>query len=432
MTSRLARATAAALALLVLAGCSGDPSGASSPTTSPTETGASSASPDARTTACAQAVSGLVDATQAYVDSYGPAVSGRTGRASADDLSGGLDRAKKRIESLQCDPATLRDQLQEGLYSVRARGALAEAVRAQLVAALTGTVAPATATRRLKAGEDLATVLPELAPGSTVVLPAGTVRLSKTVVLLQGVTLRGQGRGRTTLSTAAADTGVLVLTDGKVELDSLTVRHTGSKPASVVVAGPTSSLVLTDAAVTGARAGSDPATSRGGTGVLMSARSGEVADDRGTTLEVTRTRVAGNQAAGILLSGGHRASIRRSVLADNGQCGVCFLDTSRGAVRDSTLSGNGAGVAVVDRSRPLISGDTVTGGEVGVQAGNTSAPVVRDVTIRSVKRAAMIFSARARGRVGRVTCVDTPAGIVVARHALPYLGTNRCAVQPGG
>lgn len=431
MTSRLARATVVALTLLVLAGCSNDQQGGPASGTSPTVTGATSASPDART-ACDGAVAGLVDATQTYVGSYGPAVSGRPGGANPEEASRALAGAKRRLERLQCDPATLGGRLRDGLSRVRARGALAEAVRSQLVAAMTGTVAPAPATRRLKPGEDLAAVLPDLAPGSTVVLPVGTVRLSKTLVLLHGVTLRGQGRRRTTLSTTAADSGVLVLTDGRVELDSLAVRHTGPAAASVVVAGPTSSLVLTDAAVTGARTGSAAGTGGGGTGVLMSARSGEVAAGRGTTLEITGTRVAGNEAAGILLSGGHRASIRHSVLADNGQCGVCFLGTSSGAVRDSTLTGNGAGVAVVDRARPLLAGDTVIGGDVGVQAGNTSAPVVRDVTIRSVKRAAMIFSARARGRVDRVSCVATPAGIVVATKALPYLGTNRCVVQPGG
>ena len=445
MTSRLARPLLAALvALLVLSGCSGGsdtPTGSGSPGASASS--AASRAAAAKTRACDAAVDRLVSSTQAYVDSYGPAVSGKQSSggdagsgAGGPDLRKGLDAAKSRIERLQCDPGPLRSALDSGLGRVTARGALAGAVRAQLVAALTGAASTTPETVRLAPDDDLAALLPTLAPGSTVVLPAGTVRLSRTLVLLQGVTLRGQGRGRTTLASTARDTGVLVLTDGKVELDAVTVRHTGAKSASVVVAGPTSSLVLTDAAVSGARSGGDPASGRGGgsggggTGVLMSARTGQ-AGDRGTTLEVTGTRIRDNDAAGVLLSGGHRASIRHTTFTRNGQCGVCFLDTSSGALRDSTLSGNGAGVAVVDRARPLLRDLSIRGGQVGVQAGNTAAPVVRHVTVRGTARAAMIFTDRARGRVDGATCLGTPAGIVVAAKAVPYLGRNRCGFQPG-
>jgi hypothetical protein len=219
---------------------------------------------------------------------------------------------------------------------------------------------------------------------------------------------------------------LLVLTDGRVGLSGLALEHLGRTPATGLVGGPTSSVVLDHVRVSGAVGGK--AGTAGGAGVLMSAQNGVGGGGRGTTLEVTDATLSDNSGAGILLTGRHRVSIRDSRFTDNRQCGVCFTGESSGAVRDSTFTGNAAGVAVLDASRPQVTGATLTGGQVGIQVGGTARPLLRDVRITGAARAAMIYAQKAAGRMDRVTCTHVAYGLVVSPHALPYVGRTNCAV----
>ena len=429
-----ARRLAAVLAAcaLALTACSDD---GAAPETGPTPSGPSA---DQATTdhaaACADVTGSLLRATQSYVDGYGAPLNGRRSARDGsrpepigdEDLKQAMEAAQQDLQRLGCDIEAFRRQLREGLAGITAQGAVARAVLLQLEASMTGTAATQPRTETARPGDDLPRVLAALAPGSTLRLAAGSYPLDETVVLLQGVTLRGEGRGRTVIETSAADAGILVLTDGRVELRGLTVRHSGDEPATGLIGGPSSSVVLTKVRIAGAQA----RRGDGGTGVLMSARQGE-AGGRGTTLEVTDSVLENNAAAGVLLTGGHRASIVGSEFRANRQCGVCFVGASAGAVRDGRFVGNGAGIAVVDTARPLLVRNRFTGGEVGVQAAGRAAPVVRRSTVRGSARAALIFSDRSRGRVDHVTCRDVEFGIVVAPKALPFLGDNDCTVARG-
>ena len=58
--------------------------------------------------------------------------------------------------------------------------------------------------------DDLARKVAALAPGSTVTLRAGRYVLRQPLVLLAGITLKGAGRGRTTISSRVAGSLVLV------------------------------------------------------------------------------------------------------------------------------------------------------------------------------------------------------------------------------
>ncbi len=423
MTRRAAWAGALVACLVTVSGCSqGD--------TPADRTPSPSASAQAQKARCDKVTSRLLASVQQYVDGYGAplATSGgadnRRPKGSEVDLRSALEDTKLSLQNLGCDFPTFQDDFRNGLEGVRTRGPVAHAVLLRLEASMTGAVGVAAETRTVRPGDDLARTVAGLAPGSVVRLVAGRYRLPEALVLLQGVTLRGKGRDRTTLVSAAPDADVLVLTDGRVELSDLTVRHTGTQPASVVMAGPTSSLVLTRARVAGARTGRP---GQGGSGVMMTAQGGLEAH-RGTTLELTGTELVDNDAAGVLLSGGHRASIRTSRFVRNGQCGVCFTGQSSGAVRGSRFDGNGAGAAVLDTARPLFSHDVFDGGQVGLQVSGRAAPLVKDVTVRGAARAAMIFSGTSRGRVDGSTCERVPYGIVVSPQAYPYLGDNSCAV----
>ena len=427
------RAFALVALLVLVVGCSGGrtpsrPDADSSRSNSPSPSASVSAAPS-----CAAISTRLVDAVQRYVDGYGAplrddgAESGAQAGADDGDLQGALERSQADLRAAGCKLAAFRTRLDRGLQGVRARGPLARAVLLRLQASMTGQAATAAETVTARPGDDLPRVLARLAPGSTVRLGPGRYRLSETLVVLQGVTVVGAGRDRTRLTAAAAGSAVLVLTDGRVELRDLTLQHVGRKASSLLLGGPTSSVVLTGARVAGA-AGRN---GQGGNGVLMTADQGRE-KGRGTTLEVTATEFRGNVAAGILLTGGHQASVRRSTFVRNGQCGVCFADSSGGAVRDSRFTRNDVGVAVLDRARPALTSTTYVDGQVGVQASGESRPLVRSARVRGAARAGMIFSERAAGRVDGATCTEVPYGIVIVGRALPFLGDNDCALARSG
>lgn len=420
-------ATTVVACLLALGGvtsCSGDGAADRSP-------GSAGPTPSTSTTRarCAQVPDLVVRAVQRYMNAYGTGVSGRgagaAGTSGDTDLKNALSQSRDEVARLGCDVGAFRDGVRAGLSGVTARGPVAQAVLLRLEASVNGDADQTGRTRTVRPGDDVPRVLAGLAAGATLRLAPGTYRLDSTLVLLQGVTLRGAGRDRTRLVSTAADSAVLVLTDGRVELRDLALRHRGSAAASGLIGGPTSSVVLTGVTVGGARGSST--RSAGGAGVLMSGRDRAEAG-RGTTLEVTGSDLRDNTSAGILLLGAHRASIRGSRFAGNGQCGVCFTGRSSGAVRGSTFAGNGAGVAVVDDARPALVGNRITGGQVGIQAGGRARPLLRRNVVVSAARAGLVFGGTAAGRVEGTTCRGDRYGIVVAPRALPLLGTNDCAV----
>jgi hypothetical protein len=414
--------------LALLAACSGEgttPSRPDASDSSPTQ----SSSTNAATASCSAISGRLVRAVQRYVDGYGVAM--RSSRAADqppagpgnEDLQKILADSQADLQETGCDLDSFRGELEDGLEGVTARGPLARAVLLRLRASMTGRAATTASTITARPTDDLAEVLAGLAPDSVVRLAPGRHRLSRTLVVLQGVTIVGAGRDRTELVSRAAGSALLVLTDGRVELRRLTARHAGRSAASVLLGGPTASVVL-DAVRIADAVGKK---GQGGNGVLMTASEGQE-QGRGTTLEVTGTEFRGNQAAGVLLTGGHRASVRRSTFVGNGQCGVCFADRSAGAVRTSRFARNDVGVAVLDGARPALLDDRFVGGQVGVQASGRSRPLVRASSINGAARAAMIFSERATGRVDRSTCTEVPYGIVVSGRALPFVGDNDCTI----
>ncbi len=429
--------TASALiTALALGGCSGDAASRPDPTTSASL---------AAEIDCTAAVDSIVFATQRYVDSYAAgsavAASDATTEAPSSSPSGApasptptaysdadfqadLSAAQGVIAERGCDPARVRADLENGLADVTPQGAVADAVLRQLTASLTGRLAPEPTTREASPGDDLADVLAALPEGSTVTLAPGEYGLSDPLVLLTGVTIRGAGRDATTIVSTAPEAAVLVLTAGRVELADLTVRHEGDAPASGMLAGPAASVVATGVRFAGGRV---DAEGLGGSGVLMFAP-GEDAAGRGTTLEATDTEFADNAGGGIVLTGGHQASVVRGTFHGNGQCGICFLGAVGGSVEDSTFEGNGVGIAVTGTAAPALLRNTIAGGEVGFQASDQAAPVVDGATISGSARAAVIYTGTASGRLDHVTCVDVPFGIVVGPSVYPELGENTCAL----
>lgn len=434
------RGAAVLTGILLLAGCTGTGGDAAPRITTPPSSG-----PDR----CAEAVTAIVEATQTYVDSFGPleargvpapaSPSPGTSTTPSPSPSGtGTDDANRRFQDalttaraqlgqFGCDAAQTRPALDKGLRTVRTQGPVAGAVLRQLTATITGTSEPSPTTRKVAAGDDLLEAVAQLPAGSTIELGPGTHRVHDVVVLLSPLTIRGAGAGLTTLESDVAEYAVLDIAAGVVSLRALTLRHRGKEPANVVLAGPTASLVFTDAVLTGGVSSLD---GTGGAGILMydpDARRKRTA----TTLEVTGSRFVDN-GSGIVLTGGHIASIAASTFTGNDQCGVCFLDASGGSVQDSTFTGNAVGVAATGTATPNVLRSTISGGRVGMQAGERSAPVVDDLQVTGSSRAALIWSGHAEGALRRVVCTGVKFGLVVGPDVAPTVRDSRCKVAPSG
>ncbi len=391
---------------------------------------------------CAAAVGSLLAVTQRYLDGVGATTaSGASQTAPSPSTESAVDQQVEQEQfgrALQdvrgyssrrgCEPEQFQSELSEGLTGLSAGGPVARAVLLQLQADSDPPARPATPSP-LQPGADVAAAVAAAPGGATVQLAAGTFELTDTLALLRGVTLRGAGRDATVLQTGAGGGALLVLTGELVAVQSLTLRRTGEAPGPVLSAAPVAALELTNARIAGARADGD---GLGGVGVLMSAGSGgQTGPARRVSLRVTDTEILDNAVAGVVIAGEHRAEFLRTVVERSGQCGVCYLDTSDGVVRDSSFTDNAAGIVAGGNARPKIEASTVTGGEVGIQAIDRAAPDVTGTTVVRAARAAFVWTGAATGRLGGNRCVDVEFGIVAGPSSAPLLGENDCRVARG-
>lgn len=423
------------VAAALLSGCDGGSGGASS--------AASSADASRLAADCASAAQQLLGPAQQYLDAIGgtaaaaasPAPSGggpasATGTPSADPaaqeraFTTALADLRGFAASRGCDPARFRDDVSTGLRRLKTGSPVARAVLLQLQAGTNG----ATPRTTVRPGEDLAAVVAGADKGAVITLAAGEYRLDDTLVLLRGITLQGAGRDATTIRSAAPDGVVLALTGDPVVLRGVTLAHDGTVAASVLSAGPTASVTVSGSRVTGARGDQDG----GGIGVLMAAgAAGQTGPSRRTTLDLSDTTVDANAVAGVVVAGEHRAQLRGLTVSGSAQCGVCFLGTSDGVLRDSRFAANAAGVVVAGDAEPVITGVTVDGGEVGLQALDRAAPAVDGATVTGSARAAFLFSGQSAGRVRGSSCDRVPYGIVVGPQAAPEVTGDRCQLARG-
>ena len=150
-------------------------------------------------------------------------------------------------------------------------------------------------------------------------LAAGTYRIDRPLVVLQDVTLRGAGRGRTRIVSTSADAAVLLAAPVRLGLRDLEVRHTGAKVASVLLlrAGTT---VLDRVSVLGgslapaarASAATVPDLTSGGNGVVALSSAGTVLRD---------VRLEDNEAGGLVAAGRACPRISGSTMTGNALCG---------------------------------------------------------------------------------------------------------------
>ncbi len=291
---------------------------------------------------------------------------------SDDPLGDAVETARQTRERLGCDDPAFQASLEEGLDAIEPESAIPAAIWRRLSASLLGEVRQEAGEWALEPGADLHDAVARAAEGTTIVLPAGTLELDETLVLLQGVTLKGAGRDATTIRSTAPDAAVIVATAGLVRLEDLTLELAGQQAASGLVAGPSASVSLVTVRVAGAVAAADGV---GGAGVYLSAE-GDEGSGRGTTLEVTDALFERNQWAGITVAGGHRVSIRSAVFAGNGEVGILFLDSASGSVSASTFTDNRVALAASGSATPTWLSNTISGGSVGMQLDADAVPVI--------------------------------------------------------
>jgi parallel beta-helix repeat protein len=434
--THLARVCTVAVTLAVVAACAGTPSAPEPPAQT------TSATADVREEECDGAAVEVVDAVERLVGTYAaPALDAATEGSepqssagvdpgdAADELGAAVERAQRTVDRLGCDPSAFNANVSAGLATITPSGPVATAVWRRVTASVLGEAEREPGERSVTGEEELLDAIARSAPGSTIVLPAGTTDLGGPIVLLDGLTLRGQGRDATTLVSSTAEAAVIVATDGLVALEDLTLRLESDDPASGLVAGPSASVALDRVRITGAtRAEEDGA---GGAGVFMSAE-GDAGSGRGTTLEVTDSAFEDNAWAGIAVAGGHRVSIEGATLTDNGEVGILFLDSASGSVANSSFTGNRIGLAATGSARPIWLSSVVSGGSIGMQVDGSVEIRMQGMRVTGASSAAMLVGGEVTGAITDLTCEDTSYGIVVGDRAAPTLTDNDCPLARGG
>ena len=283
-----------------------------------------------------------------------------------------------RVGGDGCETGVFSAALTRQLRTVRASTDLGSAVAATLVANVRDVLNPGAPRRvELSPGDDLGARFDSVPSGSTLVLAAGTYRIDRPLVVIQDVTIRGAGPGRTHIVSTAADAAFLQPASVRLGLRDLEVRHTGTSAASVLVlrAGTTA---LDRVTVGGARLAAGQSVTDGTVPDLAAGGNGIIALSSGTTT-LRDVRVLDNATGGLVASARSRAQVSGVVASGNRLCGLCFLGRAAGTVSGGTVRGNGVGVIVGNRARPRVVDSTVTGNRrAGVVSQQDSAPVVAD------------------------------------------------------
>ena len=420
-------------ATLALLGCT-SPSPALQPSTPTPDSVAS------REAACLAAVAGVVDAVKAQVARYEPAPvntatpsAGTTASPSASaaaapgvDLDTALQAAREASQANLCDPTAFTRKVAADLGALRPQGPLATAVLARLTASITGQVPEQPVDRVVRVTESLTAVIAAAPAGSTLRLERGDHRVIQTLVLLDGITLTGEGKRQTRLLSSAPDAAVLDVTPGKVTISKLAIVRDAGVPGSGIVTGPEAALVLDAVTISGGRLSK---AKSGGAAVHLSGSASDKA--RGTTLQVDGSTFADNAWAGIVATGRHRLSVKASVFDGSGECGICFLDATDGSVDASRFDDNRVGVAALGGSAPVLLKNVFRGGQVGIQVDGTATPGLRSNAITKVSKAAVIYGGTAAGTIEGTTCPDVQFGIVVGTTSAPTMLRNPCPLARG-
>jgi hypothetical protein len=352
---------------------------------------------------------------------------------------------------LGCLPALVEQEVLAVVEGLQGEGPVGSAIAAALKGEQTSQ-APRelTASRTsVHPGDDVAAVLARVGAGSTVSFESGNYELTESVVIDVSLELVGKGRQQTTITSSAAGVALAFVGPGDLSVRDLALRHTGDEAASVLLAIE-GGVTVRGVDISG---GSGTVETGAGHGLVLAFENlpnfpERTPEQRAGSVVVDDTRVTGNEAAGILVSGDAAPRITGSTISGNARCGICFTGDAAGSVTTSTLEDNGPiGIQVVGAAHPSIEGNIVRRHGVGMLAGETSSPAITrntleenqvamqaggtvrldaaENTIPTAERVAISLVESSTGTVrGNRIGTGAPVGIEVAGSASPAIEAN--------
>lgn len=348
---------------------------------------APSASTPGAAATCADLAAQIVDAVQAYVDSFagvGAADLGDAVTAQQQEFTLEADRLRKVGEQLGCAPDELAELIRGELGRLTGGTPVQDAVADTFRADPLGTLDPSDPGAGdvvVTSAETLAVALATAGSGTTIRLTAGTYAYASPLVVLRPVTLVGAGDGTaadrpaTTITSRASGATLVVATGGNVELRDLALEHTGRQPASVmVVAG--GGYRFERVRLSGGVA----AEGVGGFGLVLRPSSGPLTPT-GDARELTEVTASDNEGGGIVVAGAEQPTITRARVSGEAGCGLCWVEQAAGTAVDSATSGLDVGLRVDGGAAPSVSGGRVDGAGVGVALTGSGSPAISGVTV---------------------------------------------------
>ncbi len=193
-------------------------------------------------------------------------------------------------------------------------------------------------------GGNLVQAIDRAVDGARLRLAPGKFVLTRVLELKKSVILVGSGREQTRI-TGDSEGYLVYASGGKLTLESLTLEHTGRRPADVLVSSTT--LEVRNVRVAGGL--TDPAGD-GGNGIVL--LGGADATLEGCVSEQ-------NAASGLFLSETARVFSANSQFIHNGSCGIAFFGHSSGLIRKNICTSNSLhGIVVTDDAQPILEENT--------------------------------------------------------------------------
>lgn len=387
---------------------------------------------------CPEVATRTVDALQGYVDGFADVTPGGLEGAVSERQSTLADiSAAMRERASQLDCTGLRDELAEELERLGGPTPVADTIAATLRSSLLGTTDPSDPGAEdveVADVEELRAAVSNAGSGSVITLSPGTYELDQTLVFFRSVTLRGPRDGNVVLESSAEGAALLSLADGELRLEDLTVRHTGARPASVIVVRAGGHR-FARIEVTGARRSEDGV---GGFGLAVQPALG----GGDAAHEVRGASFRDNEGGGVLIGGTATARLRDLTVEGPGGCGVCYAEEAGGSLQDSEVRGHDIGIRIEAAAAPTIRGGTIRDNVVGVGAigdgefrlvateladnetglemGGSGAPVVEGVLAVDNTATGVLAGGTTTARfVDLEVRGDTEVGLVISEGAAP-------------
>jgi parallel beta-helix repeat protein len=287
--------------------------------------------------------------------------------------------------------------------------------------------------------EDALLAIPD---GATLHLAAGTYELTETVSFWRSVRIVGQGSRSTVISSSAGGEALLFGgSDADVVLENCAFRHTGSRPADVVIVR-SASLRAVGCRFTGGVVDESDEASAYGAGLYTSGQcEAEIVDCtaesnaigffiKGGRSTLSDSRCEESQYMGILWD--TEGVIRDTVCVEN-SIGIAVWSGAP-EIRDNTCSQNEqVGILLDKTSSARVIGSTLSdNGIAGLQCSGDSTPTVEQNTCSGNGMAGILVSGAAKPQIEKNTCSQNEqAGIYVIGTSKPEVSANVCSENGG-